>query len=85
LIDWCLIPQHSSSNKDKLKAVSFSILQTFLKKVIVDIGLDPNNYSSNSFRRDGAHIIRYQSRDVSKSHLLTKPLPSKTGYITSRD
>jgi hypothetical protein len=38
---------------------SFSMLKTFFYKAIVDIGLDPNNYSSNSFRMDKAHVSLY--------------------------
>ena len=39
---------------EKYKPVSYSMLQNFLKLIIAKIGLDPEKYSSHSFRRGGA-------------------------------
>lgn len=38
----------------KLKPVSYQFLQSFLKLVVSEIGLDSSQYSSHSFRRGGA-------------------------------
>ena len=53
-----LVPSDSSAfvvkiNK-KYKQVSYSLIQNFLKYVINQVGLDPEKYSSHSFRRGGA-------------------------------
>lgn len=41
-------------SKGHLKPVSYSMFQSFIKRTISDIGLNPEDYSTHSFRRGGA-------------------------------
>lgn len=47
-------PAFVVEHNGKLKPVTYYMLQNFLKMVISQIGLDPSQYSSHSFRRGGA-------------------------------
>ena len=47
-------PAFVISVNNKIKQVSYNMLQTFLKGLIASIGLNPSDYSSHSFRRGGA-------------------------------
>jgi hypothetical protein len=81
-------PVHKSSpafiihQNKKLKSVSYSMLPTFLKKVIVDNVLDPNNYKSQSwtFKNEvSPDIIQLPNEEKSNACELKKGLGTPKG------